>query len=128
VLAVVVIAYPAFQLFILAYTGVRIAWASQEKHEVVYKIYGTADSPQISYSRDGHQDHEELPSASLPWQSDTLTIKGRNQYLSVYALKQVGDPGTVRCEIWVDGKLVESDDPEKKYPGLALSADCTHTP
>jgi Mycobacterium membrane protein len=127
VLALAVIAYPAFHAFIFAYTGVRLAWASLEKHEVVYKVTGAADLPKITYT-DGQGHDTEISKASLPWESEPLTTKGRNQYLSVAANQQSGDRGTVRCEIWVDGKLAVSEDPEQQYPGIGLHAHCTHFP
>ncbi|WP_405061263.1 MmpS family transport accessory protein [Kribbella sp. NBC_01505] len=107
VLLVVVLAYPAFQVFLFGYTGIRMLIASQETHEVVYKVTGTADLPSISYNG-GDKDPVELKHASVPWDSGTLKIKGRNQLLSVSTDPQVDDKGSVRCEIWVDGKLIES--------------------
>lgn len=125
VLLVVVLAYPAFQLFLFGYTGVRMLVAGQETHEVVYKVTGTAEQPDLRYVRDGHRDSVELKYAVLPWESGTLKTKGSAQVLSVSALQQLDDNGSVRCEIWVDGKLVESNE---SAPGTGLSASCTHLP
>src|SRR5689334_25100914 len=83
VLLVVVLAYPAFQLVLLGYTGLRMLIASQETHEVVYKVTGTAKQPDLSYLRDGHQDSVDVKYASLPWESETLKTKGSSQVLAV---------------------------------------------
>ncbi|MFF0264261.1 hypothetical protein [Kribbella sp. NPDC004536] len=125
VLVCAVLALPAFWVVTLGYTGVRSFVAGREKHEVVYKVTGTAKNPSVRYLRDGHRDNVALGEADLPWQSEPLTVKGSNQYLSVYALQQNGDRGSVNCEIWVDGKLVERNDPSA--PSY-LAADCTYTP
>jgi hypothetical protein len=125
VLLVVVLAYPAFQVFLFSYTGLRMLIASQETHEVVYKVTGTAKRPDIHYLRDGHRDSVELDDTSLPWESEKLKTKGSNQLLSVNAMPQLDDDtSSVHCEIWVDGKLVDSND--SLYAGF--NADCTHQP
>jgi hypothetical protein len=128
VLVLVILAYPAFQLFLFTYTGVRTLIADQETHEVVYKVTGTAEQPNITFARDGHRKSEELTKVVLPWESAKLTTKGSSQVLSVSAIQQDGGRGTVKCEIWMDGKLVTSQDPEQTAPGLGLSAYCTHAP
>jgi hypothetical protein len=112
-------------VFLFSYTGLRMLIASQETHEVVYKVTGTADLPDIHYVRDGHEDSVDLKHASLPWESEKLKTKGSSQVLSVTGDKQLDDLGTVRCEIWVDGKLVETAD---SLPNIGLSASCTHLP
>lgn len=124
VLAAVLLAYPAFQLVLLGYTGVRLLIAGQEKHEVVYKVTGSATAPDIRYSRTGHGESSEAVQARLPWQSAPLRTKGSSQVLSVHASPQSDETGTLRCEIWVDGKLVDSDEPAATY----LSASCTNLP
>ncbi|GAA1662551.1 hypothetical protein GCM10009745_00090 [Kribbella yunnanensis] len=124
VLLVVLLAYPAFQLFLLGYTGVRMLVASQEKHEVVYKVSGTAEQPDVSYVRDGQRESVDVKYAALPWESQKLETKGSTQMLSVSALQQLEDRGSVRCEIWMDGKLVESKDSAMS----GLSVHCMYQP
>lgn len=124
VLLVMLLAYPAFQLFLLGYTGVRMLIASRETHEVVYKVSGTADLPAIHYIRDGHRESVDLKYASLPWESEKLKTKGSNPLLSVSTLLQLDDKGAVHCEIWMDGKLVESKD--STYDGFDVH--CSHMP
>ncbi|MFI5731898.1 MmpS family transport accessory protein [Kribbella sp. NPDC051587] len=124
VLLVVVLAYPAFQVFLFGYTGLRMLIASQETHEVVYKVTGTAKQPDISYVRDGHQDSADVKRAALPWESQKLKTKGSSQLFSVSALQQLDDNGSTRCEIWMDGKLVDSKD----SAATGLSVHCMYLP
>lgn len=128
VLACALLALPAFWVFVWGYTAVRVAIADREHHEVVYKVTGSAKDPDIFFSSDGHGETGSESRATLPWASDTLTIKGRNQLLSVSVTPPLANREPTRCEIWVDGKLVEQDDPEKAFPGLGIGASCTYIP
>jgi hypothetical protein len=124
VLGVAVLALPAFWVILLGYTGVRTLIANQETHQVVYKVTGTAKNPDIRFSTKGDLNDTTLPRTPLPWESPSTKTKGMNQIFFVHVSPQTGETGTLHCEIWMDGKLVDRADPQYGY----LGADCTYQP
>ncbi|MGW6280735.1 MmpS family transport accessory protein [Kribbella sp. NPDC055071] len=109
VVGAIVLGFLGIQGVIWAYTGVRLAVASQEKHEIVYKVSGSGTSADIQYKNPDESDTTRSIQ-QLPWESETKHFKGRTQIYSITADLPSDSKDTLRCEIWVDGELLDSSE------------------
>lgn len=104
--------------------GNEIDKQSNESHSVVYKVNGDVAAALITYTTDGGTTTEQANDAPVPWQSKTLSIAGLVKVYQVSAQNVSGQPGTIICEIWEDGKKVK----EATATGEAAIASCDYTP
>jgi hypothetical protein len=91
-----------------------------QSFSVEYKIAGTADSVDITYSEPGGTNHQ-IENVELPWSMSWSKYSGSTfqtfDYPSITARKQ-GSDGTLTCEIFVDGELFQTATNEKAYGGV----------
>jgi hypothetical protein len=59
---------------------------------------------------------------SIEWESPTVRLRGVSQVYSILVEPESREHGRVSCEIWVDGRLVDSD--RSLFEGS--SASCLH--
>ena len=105
---------PAMSLLILVF----LVSCAKPSHQVYFKVSGVSNSTDIIYSIfasgsdaliNNWADHGDITVSSLPWTSDTITVKqGEVASLSVDIYDSLSQSPAVTMEIYSDGSVVKS--------------------
>ena len=91
-----------------------------KSYSVVFSVAGTAPKAVIGFRCDNTGKDIVSEVFDVPWERKFTCRPGPGSNLTLSATHRVDSPGSLECEIWVDGELKDSDYLSHMKDGLSI--------